>query len=142
VTDNKGAVSSPASVTLKVGGFSPDATCGAAYMQPNMDCHDCTCTPNAMGGCLDEANNCLNNTDPTFKMLCTAVVNCAVMKKCSGTACYTAANCMMEIDAAGGFMGGSVASCQMPMMAMTNPCAASVALATCQMSSMCTDACK
>jgi hypothetical protein len=48
----------------------------------------------------------------------------------------------MEIDAAGGFMGGSAATCNMANMAAMNPCAASVALATCQMGATCGMVCK
>lgn len=140
VKDNDGAISAPASFIVKLGGFSPEATCGMAYMQPNMDCHDCTCTPNAMGGCLDEAKACLQATDPEFKMLCTAVVNCAIAKKCTGSACYTG-GCMAEITAAAMYMGGSITSCD-ASMAATNPCGASAALSACQMKPMCSDVCK
>jgi hypothetical protein len=142
VKDNKGAVSAPSSVTLKVGGFMPDATCMTAFTQPKAECQACTCTPNAMGGCLDQINACLNNADPTFKMLCTAVVNCAVMKSCAAAACYTAANCMAEIDAASMYMGGTIAACNDATMVATNPCAASGALATCQGMPTCADVCK
>jgi hypothetical protein len=142
VKDNAGAISAPASFVVKLGGFSPDAMCSAAYMQPNVDCHDCTCTPNAMGGCLDEAKACLQNPDPEFKMLCTAVVNCAVAKKCTGMACFAPTTCMNELTAAGSYMGGSAASCADASMAATNPCAAAVAIASCQMKPMCSDVCK
>ena len=142
VRDNDGGISKPASVSVKVGGYMPDAACVAAFAEPRMDCQACTCTPNAMDGCLDEVNRCFNNADAQFSMLCSAVVNCAVAKGCSGTACYTAANCMAEIDAAAGYMGGSVATCSMFDMADANPCAASGALANCQAMSMCSAACQ
>jgi hypothetical protein len=141
VKDDDGAVGAPASFVVKLGGFSPDAMCGTAYMQPNVDCHDCTCTANAMGGCLDEAKACLQNPDPEFKMLCTAVVNCAIAKKCTGTACFTG-GCMAEITAAAMYKGGSLpASCDASMAAM-NPCGASAALSACQMKAPCSDVCR
>lgn len=151
VTDDHGAISAPATVTLQIGVPPPkfvpmpDATCAMDYMHPKKDCKDCTCTPNAMGGCVDEFNRCFHNTDAMFSTLCTAVVNCALAKKCSGVACFTAPNpCMAELDAAAMYMGGTADSCSMPAMADANPCAASAALlVTCAtMTSMCATACK
>ena len=75
-----------------------------------------------------------------FKMLCTAIVNCAIAKKCSGTACYTG-GCMAEITRPAVYMGGSAASCCDGGMAATNPCGASAALSACQMKG-CADVCK
>jgi hypothetical protein len=143
VKDDSGTLSKPATVTVKLGGFSPDMACMPLYTTPKADCRDCTCTPDAMGGCLDEAKACLANPDPMFKMLCTAVVNCAVMKNCTGAACYTG-GCMAEITNAAMYMGGAFpAGCDMGMAA-TNPCGASAALSTCQASTMkmCADVCK
>ncbi len=142
VRDNDNAFSAPASVSLTVGGFTPDQACVAAYTQPNADCQACACTPDAMGGCLDEFNRCFNNPDPQFTTLCSAVINCATAKKCSGAACYTADLCMAEIDAAGAYMGGSVATCAMVDMADANPCAASSVFGTCTGMTMCATVCQ
>jgi hypothetical protein len=140
VRDAHNAYSAPVSVTLKVGGFTPDMACATAYkMQPVADCRDCVCTPNAMNGCLTEFNRCFNNTDAQFSMLCSALVNCTLAKKCMGAACYTAALCMAEIDAAATYMGGTVGSCSMAAMGDTNPCAAATSIATC--STMTSTAC-
>lgn len=142
VKDNDGAISAAASFVVKLGGFAPDMACGTSYMaQTNMDCRDCSCTPKAMGGCQDEVKACLSNPDPEFKMLCAGIVNCAIAKKCSGSACYTG-GCMAEITAAAMYMGGALpASCD-AAMAATNPCGASAALSACQMKAPCSDVCK
>ena len=145
VQDDKDTYSAPASVKIEVGGFMPDAMCVAAYMQPKVDCQMCGCTPNALGGCLDEVNNCLNNADPMFASLCSAVVNCAIEKKCAGTACYTNPapnNCMAEIDAAAAFTAGGTAATACPAaMAMENPCGASGALSACLAAPTCAAVC-
>lgn len=142
--DNEGAYSKPASVKITLGGFTPDMACAMSNTdKARPDCVACTCTPNAMGGCLDEYKRCFNNADAMYTTLCSAVITCGLAKKCSGAGCYTAANCMAEIDAASTYMGGTLADCQAPAMAATSPCAGSATLATCQtMSSMCTMVCK
>ncbi len=61
------------------------------------------------------------------------------MKNCAGAACYTAALCMAEIDAAATYMGGALASCGDRSMDDTNPCAAASSIAAC--STMTSTAC-
>jgi hypothetical protein len=140
VKDDKGAYSAPASVSFEVGGFTPDAMCTASYMQPNMQCQACACTPTAMGGCLDAVNTCLNNSDADFAMLCKAIVDCSIAKKCSGAACATPDKCLTELTAAATFNGGMFpASCM--GAGDSNPCAASAALGTCVTGPACMAVC-
>jgi len=135
VFDNDRAASKPASVKLVVktpSMYMPDATCTAAYANPVADCNDCVCTPNAMNGCLEDFQACENNPDPTFAMLCKALVDCAVAVKCMGAACYTAGGCMAQIDAAAGYMGGDLSKCSdMATPASGNPCRAATLLGAC-----------
>lgn len=148
VKDNKGEISAPTSVSLQIGAppakfvAMPDMTCAMQSMNPKKDCKDCTCTPNAMGGCLDEFNMCFNNQDAAFSAACSAFATCSVTKPCTGSTCVTANPCAAEMTAAATYMGGSLAMCT-PDMAAMNPCAAAAALSACtNKTSMCASACK
>lgn len=87
----------------------PDAMCLAT--EGGGTCASCACTPNAMGGCLTEQEACLMGPDPMANMLCTEVIKCARMNKCSGISCF--GPCMAQISAAmayppgGGGAGGA-----------------------------------
>lgn len=151
VQDDYGAYSAPATVVVQIGVPPPkfvpmpDMMCTDKYMSPKKGCAECVCTPTAMGGCLDAANTCLNNTDPMFSTLCSAALACVSGKTCTGTACFTKANpCMAELTAAATYMGGTFDACSMPMMGATNPCAASTALLACTTAatSACAATCK
>lgn len=79
----------------------PDAMC-IAMASAETPCSRCACTPNAMGGCLDELNACQGSMDDMHNMLCGAIIACAEANNCSGAACVTP--CMAEITAASGYM--------------------------------------
>jgi hypothetical protein len=131
VTDDEGTISAPATLEFTIETpttFMPDPVCAMTYMSAIPECVDCVCTPNAMMGCLDSFTACYQNADPMFVTLCTAVVDCARMMGCTGSACYTA-GCMAQIDAAATYMGGTLADCQGD--AALNPCAASAQLGAC-----------
>jgi hypothetical protein len=142
VTDDEDAISAPATLefTIKTPTiFMPDPVCAMTYMSAIPECVDCVCTPNAMMGCLDSFTACYQNADPMFVTLCTAVVDCARTMGCTGTACYTAALCMAQIDAAATYNGGALADCQGdPAL---NPCAASAQLGVCSATGVCMAAC-
>jgi len=142
VRDNDREVSAPSTVKAQLATpYKPDAECLTYNMNPNKDCQQCQCQPNP-DGCLDELSRCLANPVPEFTTLCTALVNCAVAKACSGAACYVAALCMAEIDAAAAYMGGNIGSCSDTSMITTNPCAAATSITTCQtMTSKCAMVC-
>jgi hypothetical protein len=83
---------------------APDPTC---YATGEMDgafpqCLDCVCTPNAMGGCLEEVSNCQEGPDPMSNELCAAVIACARANFCTGATCLTP--CMAEIAAASAYV--------------------------------------
>ena len=142
VTDNEDTISAPATLEFTIETpttFMPDPVCAMTYMSAVPGCVDCVCTPNAMMGCLDSFTACYQNADPMFVTLCTAVVDCARMMGCTGTACYTATGCMAQIDAAAAYMGGALADCQGdPAL---NPCAASAQLGVCSATGTCMTAC-
>ncbi len=135
VTDDDGAIGTPVSASFSIETivlFEADPACVATYEGANADCEACVCAPQEMNGCLDLANNCLANPDAMFATLCTAVLDCGVANNCLGSACYAPDKCMAEIDAAGAYMGGSIASCQDATMAPEdNPCRAITLLSTC-----------
>ncbi len=83
----------------------PDPTCKMGANGTNPACDNCACTPDAMGGCLDELVACEGTMDPMANMLCKAIADCASTNKCSGTACTTP--CMTQINAAINYMGGA-----------------------------------
>jgi hypothetical protein len=133
VTDDRKMVGGPSIVSFTIktpSNYMPDATCSAGYMNDSMDCKDCVCSPNSTTGCLEQWQACFANSDAMFVTLCKAVVDCAVANSCSGAACYTAAFCMTQIDAAATYMGGALADCSMGS-AMTNPCAAASQFGAC-----------
>jgi hypothetical protein len=82
----------------------PDAMC-LSMASAETPCSRCACTPNAMGGCLDELSACQGSTDAMAAMLCGAIIACAEENGCSGAACVTP--CMAEITAASGYMMGA-----------------------------------
>lgn len=133
VTDDEDAISEPATIEFTVktpSNYMPDAACKAAYMSDIPECVDCVCTPTAMMGCLDNYTACYVNADPTFVMLCTAIIDCSRMVGCAGSACYTA-GCGTQIDAAAMYMGGTLASCADASLVTTNPCSAASQLGQC-----------
>jgi hypothetical protein len=134
VLDNDGYASRPATVTATVetpSNYMPDATCMADYPNPNTSCAECVCSPMSSMGCLELYNNCYKNADPTFAMLCGAIITCAIGGNCVGTACYAAAPlCMTQIDAAATYMGGTLSNCSMGEMT-SNPCRAANLLGAC-----------
>jgi hypothetical protein len=140
VTDDEGAVSEPATVefTIKTPtNYMPDAMCKMNYMSAIAECVDCVCTPTAMMGCLDNYNACYLNTDAMFVTLCTAIVNCAREKGCTGMACNAADKCMAEITAGATYMGAM--ACTGP--AATDPCSAARELGACTSMGTCMAAC-
>ncbi|MDH5674459.1 MAG: hypothetical protein OEZ06_20195 [Myxococcales bacterium] len=139
VTDNEGAVSSPATVTLNI---VSTAACKAAYGSDNDACASCMCQasdgPEGMSGCRTEVTNCLDNPDDTWTTLCTAVVVCAGMTGCESAGCYADDTCKAELDMAVADYGGFPAGCQVgPTEA---PCPAATALGACQ-TEKCADVC-
>lgn len=82
----------------------PDTACMGMPSTSAPECQACSCTPNAMGGCLDELTACQGNADAMAAQLCGAVIDCCVANGVSGTECLTP--CMTEIAAAAGYMGG------------------------------------
>jgi hypothetical protein len=90
----------------------PDPTCKAMPTMTAPACQNCSCTPDAMGGCLTELMACQGATDAMSAMLCKAVIDCCVMNKVTGAACLTP--CMSQITAASGYMSGA------PLTAATN----------------------
>jgi hypothetical protein len=140
VTDDEGSISEPTTVEFTVKtptNYMPDAACEMQYVRDNAECVDCVCTPTAMMGCLDNYAACYSNPDPTFVMLCKAIVDCGLTKGCSGAACYTPALCQAEIMAGASYMGG-VDCMGDPAV---NPCAAASALSTCSTMGACMTAC-
>jgi hypothetical protein len=135
VTDDDGAIGTPVSASFSIATivlFEADPACVATYEGVNADCESCVCAPQAMNGCLDLANNCLDNADPMFSTLCKAVLDCGTANGCLGSACYAPDKCMAEIDTAAGYMGGTLASCQDATMAPEdNPCRAITLFSTC-----------
>ncbi|MGD8862893.1 MAG: hypothetical protein PVI30_22965 [Myxococcales bacterium] len=128
VSDDEGAVSSPASVNVVV---TSAAACLTIYSSDVPGCAECMCQASAEmgGGCRDEINLCLANPDEKFQGLCQMIVDCAATTGCSAEACYLPDTCMMEIDTATADYGG-VASCS-GSPAPESPCAASSAIAAC-----------
>lgn len=90
----------------------PNAQCLAGANHMNVPCENCSCTPDAMGGCLDELTACQGASDAMSAMLCGAIIDCATKNKCTGNACITP--CMTEITAAAGYMMAA------PLTAATN----------------------
>jgi len=135
VTDDDGALGTPASAAFSIETivlFEADPACVASYEGVNADCESCVCAPQAMGGCLDLANNCLDNPDPMFATLCTAVLDCGVANACLGAACYAPDKCMAEIDAASQYMGGDISKCNDTATPPEgNPCRAITLFSTC-----------
>jgi hypothetical protein len=82
----------------------PDAACMAAAGADNPACSACACTPNALGGCLNEVTACQMGADAMANQLCGAILTCARMNNCTGEACITP--CMSQIFAAISYMGG------------------------------------
>lgn len=82
--------------------FTPDAMCLSKYPNPNLQCAMCVCSPGSPGtpGCFELYDNCYDNADPTYAMLCGALVTCMIETGCVGSACYAPQQCMTEIDAA------------------------------------------
>jgi hypothetical protein len=83
----------------------PDATCKAGASGINAACDNCSCTPDAMGGCLTEIAACQGSTDMMTAMLCKALVDCCVKNNVTGMACATP--CMNEVSAAFMYMSGA-----------------------------------
>jgi hypothetical protein len=94
------------------------AQCLAGGNHMNPACQSCSCMPDAMNGCLDELSKCQGASDAMSATLCGAIIDCATMNKCTGTACVTP--CMTQITAAAGYMGGA-------------PLTAATAVGTCSM---------
>lgn len=83
----------------------PDAACMAAAGPNSPACSACACTPNALGGCLDQVNACQNGADAMANMLCGAILTCARTNNCTGTGCVTP--CMSQVVAGATYMGGA-----------------------------------
>ncbi|MDD9934020.1 MAG: hypothetical protein OXT09_10470 [Myxococcales bacterium] len=139
VTDNEGAVSAPATVTVSI---VSAAACIAAYeslIPDNTACAECLCALSSEGGCRDEVNTCFDNPLEAFTTQCLAIVDCAGMTGCDGAGCYTPDTCMAELDMGtvdyGGFPGG----CTDPGPSEA-PCPAATAFGDCQ-SANCAAAC-
>ena len=136
ITDNDGALGAPASVSLTVETpvlFEGDPECLTTYEGANEDCTACVCAEQGeLGGCYDLYDNCFNNADTMFSDLCVGVLNCGVDHACLGAACYAADKCMVEIDAASQYMGGTIASCNdATLMPEDNPCRAITVFSNC-----------